>query len=85
MVKRELDYGYELEADTGKELVLIAGGAEIARTKQVFIPTGETMNKWSEVDERVKEPEPATMLATEEKIEALEFEIERLKQELISK
>ncbi len=85
MIKRELDHGYELEAGTGKELVLIAKGVEIARTKQVFIPTGETMNKWSEADERIKEPLPATMQETEEKIEALEFEIERLKKQLISK
>ena len=85
MVKRELECGHELEADKGKELVLTSGDTEAVRTKRVFIPTGETLNKWVEAEERPKEPEPIAEPTTEDKIEALELEIERLKKQLISK
>ena len=55
MKKQEIENGYELIADDEKDLVIIVKGEEIARTKQVTIPSGETLNKWVEVPERVSE------------------------------
>lgn len=72
--------GVELVADNGKELVALEDGKETGRSKQVYIPTGETSNDWIEVDEIIKEPEPLAERTTEEKIEELEFKIGQLKQ-----
>lgn len=79
MQRKELEKGYELIADVGRELVVIdEEGNELARAKSVTIPAEGTLNNWIEVVESIKEqPKEEDLKAA--KIAELERQLAELK------
>ena len=86
MTKETYGDGYILTAGDNLELILVdPNGTEIARTKSVLVPQGETLNTWQEVAAKA-DPEPTPVILTEEelkqqRIAKLEAELAELKGE----
>jgi hypothetical protein len=79
MIRKDLENGYELIADEGKELIVLVEDIETARAKQVFIPSEGTLNEWIEVPEKIVEVQLPQEPTKEDKIAELERQLAELK------
>jgi hypothetical protein len=82
MIRKDLEHGYELIADEGKELIVLVEDIETARAKQVFIPSEGTLNEWVEVPEKFVEVVLPQEPTKEDKIAELERQLAELKAQI---